>query len=132
MPPTKREMINGVHSWADRLKAQHTTHNIKFLGFAPAKPPKRGILPRGRTRRRYNADQYRILHSPAVQTALQAWQDVIGIERTRLVDIVNAHNRQPDERERRTSSRRITAKKDAALTAIENLRSGYNKIRGKV
>ena len=125
-------MTNAVHTWADKLKEGHATHNTKFLGFAPAKPPKKGILPGGRTRRRYKAEQYRLFHSPTVQAALDAWTHAIETERTALINIVNMHNRRPDERELENSRQRVKDKRDLAVKAMEDLRKGYNDIRGKV
>ena len=66
-----------------------------------------------------------------MQTALQAWKQAIETERTALINIVNAHNRRPDGRELANARARVKAKKDAALNAMEDLRKGYNKRRGK-
>ncbi|MDP6671162.1 MAG: hypothetical protein QGI60_05100, partial [archaeon] len=104
----------------------------EFAGYAPIAPPKKGFNPFGRARRSYKAEQYRLFHSPAVQAALQDWKHAIETERTAQISIVNMHNRRPDEREIRNSMDRINEKKVAAIKAMEDLRKGFNKIRGKV
>ena len=131
--PTKMELIDGVHAWADAFKQMHGTKQADFASRDYAKEPRKPkIVPWGNSVRLRRGWEFHEREKVAINGLLGTWRQTILAEEQRLLNIITRDHREPTAREMKNAADRVAATQATFQTALKDYMKGFTKTRGFV